>query len=226
MSITFSSSPIHLPDFFKFDREYLRKQESQNADQKVFHRDTLEISQLSKNREEIMDRIKHTIVQSATLFSDTRAEILKEIREEKGQYDYSDVVNACGLSYAKLYSEIEERYKNGNEQYYKTAGGTSLTKEEEIEWLNMQYEQEVAWQKSCARIAAQRQVFMGHIPEIPTKEFEELENSLYQAKDTYMKLYRENKQAGKPLILQNFLFGNSQMYETLNRLGNLQEKVK
>ena len=37
MSITFLSHPIHLPDFFKFDREYLGKQESQNEDQKVFH---------------------------------------------------------------------------------------------------------------------------------------------------------------------------------------------
>ena len=43
MSITFLSNPIHLPDFFKFDREYLGKQESQNEDQKVFHKDTLEV---------------------------------------------------------------------------------------------------------------------------------------------------------------------------------------
>ena len=53
MSITFLSNPIHLPDFFKFDREYLGKQESQNEDQKVFHKDTLEVSQLSKNRENL-----------------------------------------------------------------------------------------------------------------------------------------------------------------------------
>ena len=39
MSITFLSNPIHLPEFFKFDREYLGKQESQNEDQKVFHKD-------------------------------------------------------------------------------------------------------------------------------------------------------------------------------------------
>ena len=82
MSISISDYPIHLPNIFKFDREYLGKQESQNAEQKVFHRDTLEISQLSNNRENIMDRVKHTVMQSATAFSDTRAEILKEIREE------------------------------------------------------------------------------------------------------------------------------------------------
>ena len=223
MSITFLSHPIHLPDFFKFDREYLGKQESQNEDQKVFHKDTLEVSQLSKNREILMDKIKHTVVQSAASLSDMRAGILKEIREEKGQYGYSDVVNACGLSYARLYSEIEQRYEN--EQYYKV-DGTPLTKEDEIEWLDMQFEQEVAWQKSCARITAQGQVIQGNIPEMPTEEMEELEDSFYQAKDAYMKLYRENRRAERPLVLQSYMFGNSQMYEVLNRLGNLQERVE
>ena len=170
MSITFLSHPIHLPDFFKFDREYLGKQESQNEDQKVFHKDILEVSQLSKNRENLMDKIKHTVVHSVTSFSDMRAGILKEIREEKGQYDYTDVVNACGLSYARLYSEIEQRYEN--EQYYKV-DGTPLTKEDEIEWLDIQFEQEAAWQKSCARIAAQGQVIQGKIFEMPTKEMTE-----------------------------------------------------
>ena len=222
MSITFLSNPIHLPDFFKFDREYLGKQESQNEDQKVFHKDTLEVSQLSKNRENLMDKIKHTVVHSVTSFSDMRAGILKEIREEKGQYGYSDVVNACGLSYARLYFEIEQRYEN--EQYYKV-DGTPLTKEDEIEWLDMQFEQEVAWQKSCARITAQGQVIQGNIPEMPTEEMEKLEDSFYQAKDAYMKLYRENRRAERPLVLQSYMFGNSQMYQILNRLGNLQERV-
>lgn len=203
-------------------REYLGKQESQNEDQKVFHKDTLEVSQLSKNREILMDKIKHTVVQSAASLSDMRAGILKEIREEKGQYGYSDVVNACGLSYARLYSEIEQRYEN--EQYYKV-DGTPLTKEDEIEWLDIQFEQEVAWQKSCARITAQGQVIQGNIPEMPTEEMEELEDSFYQAKDAYMKLYRENRRAERPLVLQSYIFGNSQMYQILDRLGNLQERV-
>lgn len=222
MSITFLSHPIHLPDFSMFDREYLGKQESQNEDQKVFHKDTLEVSQLSKNRENLMDKIKHTVVHSVTSFSDMRAGILKEIREEKGQYGYSDVVNACGLSYARLYSEIEQRYEN--EQYYKV-DGTPLTKEDEIEWLDIQFEQEVAWQKSCARITAQGQVIQGNIPEMPTEEMEELEDSFYQVKDAYMKLYRENRRAERPIVLQSYMFGNSQMYQILNRLGNLQERV-
>lgn len=220
MSIKLSSYPVHLQDGMKLDRKCTKSQDIQNEKQKVFHRDSLEISNLSKNRESIMDRITHTVTQSVTSFSDTRAEILKEIREEKGQYDYSDVVNACGLSYAKLYSEIEQRYENEQEQYYK-ADGTLLTKEAEIEWLDMQYEQEVAWQKSCAKIAAQGQIFQGHISEMPTKEIEELEDSFYQSKEAYMKLYQERRQTENPLALQRYMFGNRQMYAVLNRLGNL-----
>ena len=222
MSISISNYPVHLQDGFKPNRECLKSQGSQSEYQKVFHRDSLEVSQLSKNRENLMYKIKHTVVHSVTSFSDMRAGILKEIREEKGQYGYSDVVNACGLSYARLYSEIEQRYEN--EQYYKV-DGTPLTKEDEIEWLDMQFEQEVAWQKSCARITAQGQVIQGNIPEMPTEEMEELEDSFYQVKDAYMKLYRENRRAERPLVLQSYMFGNSQMYQILNRLGNLQERV-
>ena len=222
MSISISNYPVHLQDGFKPNRECLKSQGSQSEYQKVFHKDTLEVSQLSKNRENLMDKIKHTVVHSVTSFSNMRAGILKEIREEKGQYGYSDVVNACGLSYARLYSEIEQRYEN--EQYYKV-DGTPLTKEDEIEWLDIQFEQEVAWQKSCARITAQGQVIQGNIPEMPTEEMEELEDSFYQAKDAYMKLYRENRRAERPLVLQSYMFGNSQMYQILNRLGNLQERV-
>ena len=176
MAISISDYRVHLQDDLKLNREYLKSQGSQNEGRKVFDKDSLEVSQLSKSREILMDRIKHTMVLSAAALSDMRAGILKEVREEKGQYGYSDVVNACGLSYARLYSEIEQRHEN--EQYYK-ADGTPLTKEEEIEWLDMQYEQEVEWQKSCVRIAAQGQVIQGNVPEMPVKEIEELEGSFY-----------------------------------------------
>ncbi len=219
MPVCISGNPVSVLDGLKLHKEYLKSQGNQKEGQKVFQRDSLEVSQLSKNREILIDKIKHTVVQSVTLFGDTRAEILEGVRQEKGRYDYSDVVNACGLSYARLYAKIEQRHKK--EPYYK-ADGTLLTKEEEMEWLDMQYEQEAAWQKSCARTAAQGQAVQGKISEIPAKELEELENSFYQAKDAYMKLYRENRQAGKPLSLQNYVFGSSRMYEVLNRLGNLQ----
>ena len=225
MAISISNYPVYLQDGLKLDRDCLKSQERQNEGRKVFDRDSLKVSQLSKNRKILTDRIKHTVVQSAASLSNMRAGILKEIGEEKGQYGYSDVVNACGLSYAKLYSEIEKRYDNEQERYY-NADDTLLTKEEEIEWLDMQYEQEVEWQKSCARIAAQGQAFQGNIPKTPTKEMEELEDAFYQARDAYMKLHRESRQTGKPLVLHNYMFGNSQMYEMLNRLGNLQRRVK
>ena len=221
MPISILNYPVHLQEGLKLNRECVKSQGSQNEDRKVFHRDSLEVSKL--NREIITDKIKHTVMQSSTSFRDMRAGILKEVREEKGQYGYSDVVNACGLSYARLYSEIELRH--GNEQYYKT-DGTPLTKEEEIEWLDMQYGQEVEWQTSRARIAEQGQAFQGNIPETPTKEIEKLEDAFYQARDAYMKLYHESKQDEKPLALQNFVFGKSRMYEMLDRLGNLQERVK
>ena len=221
MPVSISDYPVYLQEGLKLNRECLKSQGSQNEDRKVFHRDSLEVSKL--NREIITDKIKHTVMQSATSFRDMRAGILKEVREEKGQYGYSDVVNACGLSYARLYSEIELRH--GNEQYYKT-DGTPLTKEEEIEWLDMQYGQEAEWQTSRARIAEQGQAFQGNIPETPTKEIEKLEDAFYQARDAYMKLYHESKQDEKPLALQNFVFGKSRMYEMPDRLGNLQERVK
>ncbi|MCM1057986.1 MAG: hypothetical protein NC517_10325 [Firmicutes bacterium] len=169
-----------------------------------------------------MYRISHTVDHSVVLFGNELAETLKEVREGTGQYGYSEVVNACGLTYARLYSDIEQRYENGQEQWCDQMG-TPLTKEDEIEWLNMQYETQAAWQKACARVALQGQVCWGHISDLTAKEIsevtEELEDSFYQAKDAYMKLHRENKHSG--LTLQNHIFGNSRIYEILNRLGNL-----
>ena len=126
MSITFLSHPIHLPDFFKFDREYLGKQESQNEDQKVFHKDILEVSQLSKNRENLMDKIKHTVVHSVTSFSDMRAGILKEIREEKhleaktlSSLTGIDAANLCRIEQGKQSIGIDLLSKIANAMGYK-----------------------------------------------------------------------------------------------------------
>ena len=60
MSISISNYPVHLQDGFKPNRECLKSQGSQSEYQKVFHRDSLEVSQLSKNREILMDKIKHS----------------------------------------------------------------------------------------------------------------------------------------------------------------------
>ncbi len=72
---------------------------------------------------------------------------------------------------------------------------------------------------------SQGQVIQGIFLKCQQREMEELEDSFYQVKDAYMKLYRENRRAERPLVLQSYMFGNSQMYQILNRLGNLQERV-
>ena len=117
MPVCISGNPVSVLDGLKLHKEHLKSQGNQKEGQKVFQRDSLEVSQFSKNREILIDKIKHTAVQSVTLFGDTRAEILEGVRQEKGRYDYSDVVNACGLSYARLYAKIEQRHKK--EPYYK-----------------------------------------------------------------------------------------------------------
>ena len=103
MSICISDYPVYLQEGLQSDRERLKFQGCQKEDRKALHRDSLEVSQLSKNREIAMDKMEHTVMRSATSFRDMRAGILKEIREGKGQYCYSDVVNVSGLCYAKLY---------------------------------------------------------------------------------------------------------------------------
>lgn len=190
MSIKISENQIYVRGNLDYRRAGQDSQVNQEAEKSVFQRDSLEIS--AEDAEAIRERMKHTVLQSATLFSDTKAGILKEIREEKGSYDDTDVLRACGLSYAKLYSEIEKRHESGKEQYYKI-DGTPLTKEDEIRWLDKEYEKEVAWQKANAKVAASREMFLGNLSEMPTEEIENLERELYQAKDIYMCLYREKK---------------------------------
>ena len=55
MSISISDYRVHLQDDFKLNREYLKSQGSQNEGRKVFDRDSLDVSRLSKNREILMD---------------------------------------------------------------------------------------------------------------------------------------------------------------------------
>lgn len=71
MPISILNYPVHLQEGLKLNRECLKSQGSQNEDRKVFHRDSLEVSKL--NREIITDKIKHTVMQSATSFRDMRA---------------------------------------------------------------------------------------------------------------------------------------------------------
>lgn len=218
MPININNQRICLQNGIMPDREYCKTQEAQVKQQKALCRDTVEITDFKGNKEAVIDRVNHTVMQSAALFSDMRAEILQEVREDKGEYGYAEVVNACGLSYARLYAEIEERHQTG-EQFY-NPDGTILTKEDEIGLLDKAFENEVAWQKSCTQVAAQREVFLGNLTKAPDKEIGELEECFYKAKEAYMSMYEESKQTGKPLTLQNTLFSNADIYELFDKVRN------
>lgn len=188
MSINISENQNYIRDNYGYRRAGQDSRGNQETGKSVFQRDSLEIS--AENVETIRERMDHTVIQSVTSFSDMKAGILKEIREEKGNYDHKDVVCVCGLSYMKLYSEIEKRHESGKEQYYKI-DGTPLTKEDEIRWLDEQYETEVAWQKANAKVAASREMALGHLSEMPAKEIENLGQELHQAKDICISMYQE-----------------------------------
>lgn len=151
------------------------------------------------------------VIGSATEFSSTKADIMKDIRETKGSYDYSDVINTAGYIYAKLYADIEKRYEEHPEYYYKS-DGTPATKEEEIIWLDQEYESEIAWQKSIAKIAAEREKFLGNIAEVPKEEINGIEDDFYEARKRYMDLYQEDKTA---LSLQDFYFSSVKSFKWL-----------
>lgn len=134
-----------------------------------------------KNKAEIENRLEHTVCRNVTKLSDTIADILKNIREEKGDYEYKDVVNAAGSAYAKLYAEIEKRYEDPTVHYFKP-DGTSATMEEEIAWLDEEYEAKIALEKSSAKTVALREKFLGNIAEIPYQKIERIADDFYEAR--------------------------------------------
>ena len=111
--------------------------------------DALDIEEI----ENIRYKVKHTIIHTPSWFSEEAGEELQKVKEEKGAYNGSDVLNAYGFAYARLYDEIEQRYENGDEQWF-GLGGELLTKEKEIEELNKAYESAVGWATKCAEIMA------------------------------------------------------------------------
>ena len=103
--------------------------------------------------ESLRYRFAHTISHNSNWFGEEAGKDLQKIKEEKGYYTDSDILNAYGFTYARLYAEIEQRYENGDEQWF-GLGGKPLTKEKEIEELNMAYERAVAWTTKCAEVMA------------------------------------------------------------------------
>lgn len=216
MSISISNQQVYLQNGFIPEREYCKAQQDKVKEQKALCRDTVEFTNVRENKEDVIDRVNHTVMQSSCLFSDTRAGILQEVREDKSKYGYAEVINACGLSYAKLYAEIEERHQSG-EPFY-NPDGTLLTKEDEIGLLDKSFVNEVAWQMSCTKVAAQREMFLGNLPELPDKEMDKLEENFYHIKEAYLSLYEANKQNGNPLTLQNYTFGNEEIFQLFDRV--------
>ena len=181
--------------------------------------DTLDIEEI----ESIRYKANHTLIHTPTWFSDEAEEELQKVKEEKGTYNGSDVLNAYGFTYARLYAEIEQRYENGKEKWF-GLGGEPLTKEAEIEELNKAYEGAVAWAAKCAEIMVNIQNMhwtspfdpaqnydrsSGEVPKPEQKDPEEMKRAFYEARDRYMGLYRKSKLAGQSLTKQDYIFGHN-----------------
>ena len=179
--------------------------------------------------ESIRYKVNHTIIHTPSWFSDEAGKELQKVKEEKGEYDGSDVLNVYGFTYARLYDEIEQRYENGDEQWF-GLGGEPLMKEKEIEELNKAYESAVDWAAKCAEVMVDIQN-MDWIsihnptqksdrptPEAPKqgqKDLEEMKRAFYETRDKYMGLYRECKLVGEPLTRQDSIFGHNALLALL-----------
>ena len=187
--------------------------------------DTLDIEEI----ESIRYKANHTIIHTPIWFSDEAGEELQKIKEEKGTYDGSDILNAYGFIYARLYAEIEQRYENGKEKWFGLCG-EPLTKEAEIEELNKAYESAVDWATKCAEVMAgirNMDWTSIHNPtqnsdkpalEVPKPEQDDLEvmkRAFYEIRDKYMELYRESKLSGEPLARQDSILGHNALLSFL-----------
>ena len=153
-------------------------------------------------------RYSHTIVHTSTWFFEAAGEALQMAKGEKEDYDGTDVVNAYGFAYAKLYDEIEKRYETSKEQWF-DIDGTPFTKEKEMEYLNAAYENAVAFQVASAKVMAGLRHLNGQIPKVPEKDVEELEKVFHHSREQYRDLYRESRATGEPMAFRRFSFGNS-----------------
>ena len=202
-------------------REHINAEKSSSNVHK--DRDTVNFSAEGRNMcygfgvHDVKDRAKHTVVKPgiAPLF-DTISRTLKTVREEKGSYDYSDIANACGYAYAKCFSEIDKKYVNSQDKYY-NLDGTPCTKKQEIAWLDEAYEEKINWETANVRIAAGREQFLGHIPDISQKDIEEYEENIKNAKEQYIKQYQEKG----TVKLQHLSFGQSSLLQKLSELMNM-----
>ena len=170
-------------------------------------------------------RFAHTIGHNTSWFLKEVGNELHNMKEGKGAYNGSDLLNSYGYTYARLYADIEEKYENGDELWFDMSG-KPLTKEEakakEIEELNERYDEAVGWAAMCAESAVWCQKMREQnaqalnfdkpaqeVTETRQKDLEELKRALYEARDRYMELYKECKQTGNLLTRQNYIFGHN-----------------
>lgn len=147
---------------------------------------------LKENKAAVIDHLEHTVIKNSAKLFDMAATALNHIKEEKGGYDYEDVVNSAAAAYAKLYADIEKRYQDTNASYH-SADGTRVTKEDEIAWLEQAYETKIISEQTNARIAAQREKFSGHIAEVPEKEIAQIADDFYAARKRHMDFLESSK---------------------------------
>ena len=164
--------------------------------------------------ESLRYRYSHTVGHSSTWFYEAAGEILEQVKEEKGNYDGTDIVNAYGLAYARLYDEMEKRYEDSGEQWF-DIDGTPLTKEKEMEYLDKFYEEAVAFRVSSAKVMAGLRQLSGQTQEAPQKDMEAPERAFYRSRDKYLDLYKACRITGEPLVLQRFSFGHNALLALL-----------
>ncbi|MDE7206736.1 MAG: hypothetical protein K2N90_06200 [Lachnospiraceae bacterium] len=162
--------------------------------QNVFQKAASEVA-LKENKAAVIDHLEHTVIKNSAKLFDMAANTLNHIKEEKGSYGYKDIVNTAAAAYADLYADIEKRYQDTTASYY-SADGTRVTKEDEIAWLEQAYETKIVWEQTNARIAAQREKFMGHIAEIPEKEIAQIADDFYAARKQHMDFLANSKRYG------------------------------
>ena len=195
---------IHLSDKVEISREGLEKSKQADSDRGTVA--ALSQADIEAKVVELTDN---------SLIFDTRADILKGIREEKGSYDYSDIVNVTGYAYAKCYADIEKKYEENPDKYI-NPDGTKRTKEQAIAELDEMYEAATAWDTTNARIAAETEKFKGNIDIIPKRDLEDFKESYSDSKMQHMNQYREDKEN---FSFHNFSFKQSWLMGKLYDLG-------
>lgn len=142
-------------------------------------------TKLKETKAAVLDHLEHMELNSPAKFFDMAAEALNHIKEEKGSYDYEDVVDTAAQAYAKLYADIEKRYQNKADSYHGT-DKSSIGKEDEIAWLEQAYETKIMWEQTNAKIAAQREQFAGHTAKAPQQGTAQIAEDFYAARKRYM----------------------------------------